>query len=68
MFTNATKEDEVHHITLSAFSRPEKYYRIDGIENEASPSRRTELYKLMESRQKINRRLTSIQMNKDVVK
>lgn len=68
VFTNATKEDEVKHITLSAYSRPEKYYRIDGMANDSSPSHNTELYRLMETRQKVNRRLTSVQMNRDVVK
>lgn len=68
VFTSATNEDEVRHITLSAFSRPEKYYKISGVVTPTTPSQQNSLMKLMSSRQKFNERFTPVNLNRNSMK
>lgn len=50
VFTNATKEDFDKVVTLSAFSRPEKYSRFTSVRTPNPTSRSSNLTKLMAER------------------
>ena len=58
VFTSATEEELKNQITLSAFSRPEKYIRQDNVRTPNPSNRHNQLSKLLEARKNLNERFT----------